>query len=650
MTVAAPAIAHVGSHFLATSPHGYGEAAPGDHLQTSYRFWLFGHQLEHGRAPWLDPYSFRPEASPTVNFTAWPFAIPYWPLDAVAGPVIAWNVFVLASYVLAGLFACAWLRELGLPRIASLAGGLAFAIAPYRTAQSLGHLLGPISALLPLALYAVERARRGSGWWLALAAAALASIPLSGQVHVALAAIPFFVAYAAIRLRGRRRWGAGAAVAVAVGAGLLVEQVAIAGSLSSEGRTLHDVRLYQAQWIDFLARHRRHGLESFVYVGWLTPLLALAGLVLLARSRRYALATLLGVGVLVPALLALGTNLPLYTALWHAFPPLRYPRVPERLMPVACLSLAALLAFAVARLPRVVLPLLVIAALFGDLESHLYAAAPADGANSAYAALADPPPSDVGVHLHHRGRLLELPVYRPDVHFGSVYLYYDLQAQRGRPAGYSTIAPRAAGPVIRRLEPLNCGAWARGTNALLDRLGVRYVAVHGGVYAASTLLPDTSWFAQRTLVHHGFRPLAHGGAVTTFVRGTWRGGTPGAEPPRDWIPFCEGWYRSVAADGGRPMREPRARFWVYGTGRLVLRLTAAHELRAAFAVDGATQAGANVGRPVTVTLRLGRQRWHLVEVHVPHLVMTPKRPHQPHRPEGVRVLVLAPSAPGRARP
>src|SRR5919108_615998 len=441
VTVAAPAIAHVGSHFLATSPHGYGEAAPGDHLQTSYRFWLFGHQLEHGRAPWLDPYSFRPEAAPTVNFTAWPFAIPYWPLEAVAGPVIAWNVFVLASYMLAGLFACAWLRELGLPRIASLAGGLAFAIAPYRTAQSLGHLLGPISALLPLALYAVERARRGSGWWLALAAAALASIPLSGQVHVAL-----------------------------------------------------------------------------------------------------------------------GTNLPLYTALWHAFPPLRYPRVPERLMPVACLSLAALLAFAVARLPRVVLPLLAVAALFGDLESHLYAAAPADGANSAYAAVADPPPSDVGVHLHHRGQLLELPVYRPDVHFGSVYLYYDLQAQRGRPAGYSTIAPKAAGPVIRRLEPLNCGAWPRGTDTLLDRLGVRYVAVHGGVYAASTLLPDTSWFAQRALVHHGFRPLAHGGAVTTLVRGTWRGGTPGAEPPRDWIPFCEGWYRSVAADGGLPVRGPRAGF------------------------------------------------------------------------------------------
>ncbi|MGB2954294.1 MAG: hypothetical protein WBB74_13015 [Gaiellaceae bacterium] len=630
MTVAAPAIVHVGSHFLARSAVGLGEAAPGDHLQTGYRLWLFGHQLEHGHAPWLDPYSFQPEASPTVNFAAWPFAIPYWPLEAVGGPVIAWNVFVLLSYVLAGAFACAWLRELGLPRAAALAGGLAFAIAPYRTAQSLGHLLGPISMLIPLSLYALERARRGSEWWLVLAGAALASIPLSGQVHVALAAIPFFLAYAAIRLRGRPLWGALAGVVVAVVAGLLVQRVAIAGSVGSEGRTLHDVHRYQAQWADFVARNRRHGTESFVFLGWLTPLMGVAGLVLLVRARRRALALLLGVGVVVPALLALGTNLPLYTALWHAFPPLRYPRVPERLMPIACLSLAALVAFAVARLPRIVLPMLVVAALFGDLESHLYLAAPADRANAAYTAVSDP----------GSGRLLELPVYRPDVHYGSIYVYYDMQALRQRPAGYSTLAPKAVDPVIRRLEPLNCGAWTRGTSALLDRLGVRYVAVHGGIFAASTLVPDTSWFAERALVRHGFRPLAHHGVLTAFVRGGWHGATPGQEPPRDWIAFCQGWYSSIADDGGRPMREPLARLWVYGTGRLALRLTAAHELEARFAVDGRTQLRVGAGRPARIALELGPRRWHLVEVRVSHMVRTPKRPEQSSRREGLRVLPL----------
>ena len=62
-----------------------------------------------------------------------------------------------------------WLRELELSPLAAAAGGLAFEIAPYRLAQSRGHLLGPISLLLPLALWAFERARRSDDrrwWWL----------------------------------------------------------------------------------------------------------------------------------------------------------------------------------------------------------------------------------------------------------------------------------------------------------------------------------------------------------------------------------------------------------------------------------------------------------------------------------------------------
>ena len=84
-----------------------------------------------------------------------------------------------------------WLRELGLPCGAALVGGLAYTLAPYRVAQSAGHLRGPISILIPLALWAFERARRGSRWWLVLAGAAIGSIPFS-DLHLALGAVPFF--------------------------------------------------------------------------------------------------------------------------------------------------------------------------------------------------------------------------------------------------------------------------------------------------------------------------------------------------------------------------------------------------------------------------------------------------------------------------
>src|SRR3954470_16593544 len=199
-----PAVLHARSHFMSGGAAGNGEAAPGDHLQSLYHYWLVGHQLERGAAPWRDPYTFRPEAKAQPNYAGWPFGFLFWPIAAAFGLVAGWNVLQLLLYVLAGLFACAWLREISLPRGPALAGGLAFAIAPYRVQQSVGHVLGPISILLPLSLWAFERARSGSRWWLVLLCAGVASLPLWGQVHLALGAIPFVLAYAVCRTRDRR--------------------------------------------------------------------------------------------------------------------------------------------------------------------------------------------------------------------------------------------------------------------------------------------------------------------------------------------------------------------------------------------------------------------------------------------------------------
>ncbi len=92
------------------------------------------------------------------SFAGWPFALLFWPLQAVLGTVGAWNAFLLLTYVGAGLATFFWLRELDVPRAAALVGGLVFALAPYRAAQlSAGHMLAPVSLLLPLALWALER-------------------------------------------------------------------------------------------------------------------------------------------------------------------------------------------------------------------------------------------------------------------------------------------------------------------------------------------------------------------------------------------------------------------------------------------------------------------------------------------------------------
>ena len=440
---------------MAEGRPGHGEAAPGDHLQTGYQLWLVGHQLEHWRAPWRDPYSFRPEVKPRWNLAGWPFGLSYWPLQRAFGTVPAWNLFVLLGFLGVGGCAALWLRELGLRRNAAVLGGLAFALAPYLQAQwSAGHLLAWIAMLIPLSLFALERARRRSTWWLLLSGAALASIPLSGQLHLALAAIPFFGFYALLRFRPGLLL-----VAPALVAGLLAYVAAVRDTTGASGRSFGQVERYSADPSDLVSRHA-HELERFVYVGWTVLGLALVGLALLLASRRWGLAALLGLGALVPALLALGANLPGYETLWRHLPGLRNTRVPERLMPVACLALAALAAIAVSRARWPGTAALVALLLLVDLRVGLFHATAADEHNRAYAALRAQP----------QGRLLELPVYLPDRQEASVYLYYAMQAPRERPAGYSTTAPLEADAQLRELQKSPCRN--------LAALGVRYITTH----------------------------------------------------------------------------------------------------------------------------------------------------------------------------
>jgi hypothetical protein len=421
---------------------------PGDHLQAAYNLWLPGHQLEHGRAPWRDPYSFQPETAPRMNFPGWPFAVVFWPLHALLGTVGAWNAFAVLSYLGAGLFTFLWLTALGLPRGPALVGGLVFALAPYRSVQTAaGHLSAPVSMLIPLALYGVEARRT----W--LAAAALASVPLSGQVHLALGAIPFVLAYALVRRRGLEGL---LAAGFAAAAGVVVYLVGIRGTTGASGRSFGQVERYSADLADLVSRHARHGLESFVFVGWLVPVVAVAGLVVLARQDA-ALAWVLGLGAAIPIVLAVGGNTPLYRPLWDVTPGLQHTRVPERLLPIACAALAALVAYALTRVDGglVTAGALVLVAL--DLHVDAYTPLRGDEHNAVYAKLAGLP----------AGRVLERPVYLPDRQEGSVYLYYAMQAPNERPLGYSTTAPMVADVVARRLQ--------HGKRGELDRLGVRYV-------------------------------------------------------------------------------------------------------------------------------------------------------------------------------
>ena len=170
----------------------------------------------------------------------------------------------------------------------------------------------------------------------------------------------------------------------------------------------------------------------------------------------------------------------------------------------------------------------------------------------------------------------------PNVHLGSVYLWYDQVAQRERPGGYSTIAPESAARLSLRLAELNCGDWRPGDDALLRRLGVRYVAFHRG------LAGETGWFAWRELLDHGFGQVARDDGVTMLERGRSGGSSPVAEPSKRVV-FCAGWH------GGSP-RYRHAAFWARGQVRV--RLTTREPVRVTLSIDGRPVHSLRVAKPL----------------------------------------------------
>jgi hypothetical protein len=89
---------------------------------------------------------------------------------------------------------------------------------------------------------------------------------------------------------------------------------------------------------------------------------------------------------------------------------------------------------------------------------------------------------------------------------------YAARSPRERPQGYSTTAPPAADRLARELRGLSCG---RG--ALPRSLGIRYVALHRGLYRQSGFFgAGCPARAEAWLREHGWQEIARAGAITVF--------------------------------------------------------------------------------------------------------------------------------------
>jgi hypothetical protein len=156
--------------------------------------------------------------------------LPMWVLTG--NPILCYNLLYLSTFVLSGLGAYLFVRELsGNPRAAFVAGVL-FAFAPYRFPQS-SHLQVLSSQWMPFTLYAFHRyfasiaalpASRGGRWPPLLGAAAALTAQNLSCTYYLMFFSPFVAAYVVWEIWRRGLWGRRglwlqlAAAAVVVGA------------------------------------------------------------------------------------------------------------------------------------------------------------------------------------------------------------------------------------------------------------------------------------------------------------------------------------------------------------------------------------------------------------------------------------------------
>ena len=409
--------------------------------------------------PWVDPYSFQPLVEPQTVLGGWPFRLLFWPLDALFGPVVAWNLLLLAVTFAAGLFAYLWLRELDLPPAAAALGGLAFELAPYRLAPErraparLDRRAPPARALGLRALAPGSvRARcaslgcaRGGGGRLD---------PALGQLHLPSACSRSSPPTRRSASRARRVLGLGEERWPPPSRGWSRRRSSSPARRSRKeeprrGRLLLGEPARRPQP---LAPPRARALRLPRLV---LPVLAVVGLVVLARRRRRPggaarprrpPARAAGAGNEPAALRDAPRRLPAAalpagagpaSCRWRTWRSRRWRRSRRRGQSRA--SGAAPHAVAAALLALVAADLLVFPLRGSE----------ADPDNAAYAALADSGP----------GRVLELPIFqRGTGQFGSVYQYYTQQAPRERPTGYA-LAPEEVFAFTERFNRLDCGAW-----------------------------------------------------------------------------------------------------------------------------------------------------------------------------------------------
>jgi hypothetical protein len=135
------------------------------------------HAITHGLNPLVTHLVWAPEGFDLTRTTPVPgAALLGWPITALGGPILTYNVLMVLAPALGAWTAFLLCRHLTGAFLPSLVGGSVFGFSSYQTAQMTAHLNLSLTFLLPLATWLVllkVQQRMGTRWFVGLMAGLL---------------------------------------------------------------------------------------------------------------------------------------------------------------------------------------------------------------------------------------------------------------------------------------------------------------------------------------------------------------------------------------------------------------------------------------------------------------------------------------------
>ncbi len=435
----------------------------------------------------------------------------YW---LTGNPLLAYNLVFLSTFVLSGLGAYLFVRELTGSRIGGLVAGALFAMNDFRT-TSLSHLHTLSAHWVPFALLGVlVFARSGSRLALALAAACVIALNASSGYYMLyfgpiIAAFALVVLWRQTAWRTRRGWTSLAAAGIAVA---LVQAPLLLPYLELQRATAFARSRAEVEVFSFTLDIYRARLP------YLAPMLLLSSASLLAwRAKgvglRWAITFFAVAGVLgawlslgpVPRLHGVPSALPgLYDLLFTYVPGYSGLRVAQRFAMVLMAALSVLAGIGAAQLVRRAGPAgaaVAVAVAVAHLTVQWMGPLALDGPLLAAGVPPSPEylrPSTTVPEIYRlvgttepSAILVELPFGDPGYELR--YMYFGLMHERRLLNGYSGFFPPS---YLRRAADLRdpSADWDRAWSALSP---ATHVVVHGQAFDRQRGQAIGTWLASR---------------------------------------------------------------------------------------------------------------------------------------------------------